>query len=433
MIRTAAIYLPGLLALGALAPSCRQVSAPAVSSPIAPEPRDGVTGSEPTEPPTSRWADSDRMVLLVSLDGVRWDYMDRVDTPALDRIASEGVRADGLVPVFPSKTFPNHFTQVTGLYPAEHGIVGNSFWDNDLDDSFDMSETGSEWWGGEPIWITAAKQGLRTTTMYWPGSETDYDGVRPDEWIPFDPPIRNDKRVDQVLEWIDEPQPPHFATLYFSDVDGAGHSYGPESPEVDTAMRTVDGMVQRLLDGLEERDKLDDVDLIVVSDHGMAQLSRDRAIFLDDHVDIDAFWIAAWGPYATLDPKDGDTTGVLEALADLPHATCTDDATRPAELHFPSGARIPPILCVAEVGWGITSRPWFDDNPSDLTGATHGFLSSARDMHGLFLARGPHLQQGLQTPPLSSVHLYELMAELLQITPAPNSGDPDATRGMLRP
>jgi len=378
------------------------------------------------------WADSDHSLILVSLDGVRPDYLPRVDTPALDRLVAEGVTAEGLVPVFPSKTFPNHFTQVTGLYPTEHGIVGNSFYDEELQDSFDMSQTGSEWWGGEPLWVTAAKQGRRAVTMYWPGSETDYDGWRPDAWVPYEPPLRNDQRVDQLLAWFDEPQRPHFATLYFSDVDGAGHSHGPDSREVELALHEVDGMLERLLSGLEERDLLDEVDLIVVSDHGMTDLSRHRAIFLDDHIDIDDFWIAAWGPYVTLDPKDGDATGVLDALAGLPHASCSDSATRSPELHFPSGPRVPPILCLADLGWGITSHEWFDTHPDDLTGATHGYRPGAPDMHGLFVARGPHFRQGATHPAFASVHLYELMASVLELVPAPNSGDPAVTAAMRR-
>jgi predicted AlkP superfamily pyrophosphatase or phosphodiesterase len=392
------------------------------------------TSSSPTESPTGSlpaWADSDRSVLLVSLDGFRWDYLDRIETPGLDRLIAEGVRAEGLIPVFPSKTFPNHFTQVTGLYPTEHGIVGNSFWDEELQASFDMEQTGSEWWGGEPIWVTAAKQGLRTTTMFWPGSETSFDGWRPDQWVPFAEYRSNEERVDQVLAWMDEPQPPHLATLYFSDVDHAGHVYGPDSAEVEVAVQEVDAVLERLIDGLQARGRLDAVDILVVSDHGMTELSRERAIFLDDHVDIDAFWIATWGAYVTLDPIVGDATGVLEALADLPHAHCTDDATRPAELHYPSGSRVPPILCTADLGWGITSHEWFDANPGDLTGATHGFLSSELDMRGLFVARGPHLQSGVGHPAFSSVHLYALLAELLQISPAEHSGDPALTAAML--
>jgi len=388
-----------------------------------------------TTPTVDGWSTSDRSLILVSLDGVRTDYLDRVATPALDRLVAEGVLAEGLVPVFPSKTFPNHFTQVTGLYPAEHGIVGNSFYDEELGRSFDMSQTGSEWWGGEPMWVTAGKQHRRAVTMYWPGSETDYDGWRPDAWVPFTPTLRNDKRVEQLLEWFDEPQRPHFATLYFSDVDGAGHSHGPGSREVEVAMVEVDGMLQRLIDGLEERDLFDAVDIVVVSDHGMTDLSRDRAIFLDDFVDPDDFWIAAWGPYVTLDPRSGDDSvvpEVLDALAGLPHAQCSDDASRPPALHFPSGPRVPPILCLADNGWSLTSRPWHDSHPTDLTGATHGYDPSSPDMRGLFVARGPHFRQGVAHPAFSSVHLYELMAAVLELTPAPNSGDPAVTEAMLR-
>lgn len=387
---------------------------------------------EPTPPPPTVWADNDRSLVLVSLDGFRADYIERAHTPTLDRLIAEGVHADGLIPVFPSKTFPNHFTQVTGLYPHEHGIVGNSFFDQELGDTFDMQEIGEEWWGGEPIWITAANHGLRATTMFWPGSETSYDGVRPDVWVPYNGSIPNAQRVDQVLAWMAEDQPSHFATLYFSDVDHAGHAEGPESQAVIEAVERVDADLARLVDGLEDLGRLDLTDLLIVSDHGMAGLSRERAVFLDDHVDPDDFWIAAWGPYVTLDPKNGETDGVLDALADLPNATCSDADTRPLDLHHPAGPRIPPILCVADVGWGITSRGWFATHPSDLTGGTHGYDPADPEMHGLFIGRGPHLAVGETHPAFSSVHLYALMAELLQVQPAVQSGDPEVTAPMLR-
>lgn len=398
-------------------------------TPAAPRPLLSPTPRTPA-PPTV-WADNDRSVLLVSLDGFRWDYLDRAHTPTLDRLIAEGVHADALLPVFPSKTFPNHFTQVTGLYPHEHGIVGNSFFDQELGETFDMAQIGEEWWGGEPIWVTAANQGLRTTTMFWPGSETPYDGVRPDEWAAFNGSLANASRVDRVLGWHGEDQPPHFATLYFSDVDSAGHDYGPDSAVVVSAVERVDADLGRLVDGLEAMGRLDAVDLLVVSDHGMAQLSRERAVFLDDYVDLDDYFILSWGPYATLDPKSSAPADVLELLANIPHVSCSDAATRPPELHFPAGVRIPPILCLAEVGWSLTSHPWFNTHPSDLTGATHGYAPSAPEMQGLFIGRGPHLRSGVTHPAFSSVHLYALMSELLQITPAPNSGDPAATAELL--
>ena len=222
---------------------------------------------------STEWSDSERSVILVSLDGFRWDYRDKTDTPALDFLVTEGVAAQALVPAFPSKTFPNHYTQVTGLYPSEHGIVGNSFYDPELGESFDMSATDSKWWGGEPIWITAAKQDRMTATMFWPGSETEYDGLRPHHWQPFNGSLSNTSRVDWLLAWFDEDPRPHFSTLYFSDTDHAGHVHGPDSSAVEAAIREVDRDLGRLLIGLDARHLLDQVDIIVVSDHGMTEVT----------------------------------------------------------------------------------------------------------------------------------------------------------------
>lgn len=379
------------------------------------------------------WSDSERMVILISLDGFRWDYRDKTDTPALDRIVAEGVAAEALVPVFPSKTFPNHFTQVTGLYPPEHGIVGNSFWDPELSEFFSMAATHSKWWGGEPIWITAAKQDRKTITVFWPGSETEYEGWRPHHWLPYDGSMSNTSRVIQLLTWLDEDPRPHFATLYFSDTDHGGHAYGPDSSEIEAAIREVDSYLGLLLSGLEARDLLDRVDIIVVSDHGMTELSRDRAVFLDDLIDLDDHEITAWGAYAAIEPKSLPVSEVLAQLADLPHATCTDESTRPPELRYTGSARISPILCLAEQGWSITSRDYFEADTSNLTGATHGFAPSNTDMHGIFYARGPHFEKGHTHPAFESVHLYALMARLLELEPAANSGSAEVTAGMLAP
>ncbi len=381
-------------------------------------------------PPT--WSESDRTVILVSLDGFRHDYRARTATPALDRIVAEGVAAEGLIPVFPSKTFPNHVSQVTGLYPPEHGIVGNSFYDPDFGEVFDFDKTAAKWWLGEPIWITAAKQGRKAVTVFWPGSATVYDGLRPYHWLPYDGSMSKGDRVDQLLSWLDEDPRPHFGTLYFSDVDSAGHSAGPESSAVDAAVRAVDDALLRLLAGLEDRDLLDEVDLLVVSDHGMAELSRERAVFLDDYTAVDDLYVSAWGPYALIDPRGRPTADLLAELADVPHLRCSDEAGRPPELHFTGSSRIPPILCLTDVGWGVTTHDWFQNHPDDLTGGTHGFDPAATEMHGIFYARGPHFRQGGSHPAFEAVHLYALMAHLLEIEPAENSGSLDVTRGMLR-
>jgi len=370
-------------------------------------------------------------VILISIDGFRWDYREKANTPGLDRMVRDGVTAD-LVPVFPSKTFPNHVSQATGRYVPGHGIVGNSFFDPETYDWFDMSRTESHWFLAEPIWITATNQDERAVTVFWPGSETEYDGVMQAHWLPYTGSMPNRDRVDQLLTWLDEDDSTVFGTLYFSDVDSAGHSYGPDSSQVSGAISRVDRELVYLFEQLANRGRLASTNIIVVSDHGMTELSRDRAVFLDDYTNIDDHYISDWGPYATIDPKSRPVAEVLAELQNIPHAECTDEASRPEHLYFTGSVRIPPILCVADQGWGITSRPYFDSTPTNLTGSTHGFDPQDQDMHGAFYAMGPAFKQGEGHVAFEAVDLYPLMAEILQLEPAPHDGKLERVQDMLR-
>ena len=186
-------------------------------------------------------------VLLISIDGFMNEYIDRNETPNFDRFIAGGVYAEYLIPVFPTKTFPTHWSIVTGLYTENHGIISNSFYDYELDARFSFgpppeSPNDERWWGGEPIWITAEKQGKTATTFFWPGSEATIDGVQSTRWIDYDGSVPNIERIDSVMAWLDpagEIQA-DFSTLYFSFVDSRGHSYGPNSPEVDDAVQEMD-------------------------------------------------------------------------------------------------------------------------------------------------------------------------------------------------
>ncbi len=195
-------------------------------------------------------------VILISLDGFRWDYLQRYSAPTLQRLAREGVQARTMTPSFPTKTFPNHYTLVTGLRPARHGIVGNWFYDPANGETFGMSKqasnTDAKWWGGEPVWITAERQGVRSVCYLWPGSEAAHHGLRPSHWLPFNDKIPSNDRVDGLLKWFDVPaaERPRLATLYFSAVDHGGHKYGPDAPEVQISITEVDTAIARLLDGL---------------------------------------------------------------------------------------------------------------------------------------------------------------------------------------
>lgn len=385
----------------------------------------------PEEPPPP--------LLLISIDGFRWDYFERYEAPTLSRLAAEGVRSTGLIPSFPSKTFPNHYTLVTGLYPEHHGIVANNMYDPDFDAEFGLGLSDAvgdgRWWGGEPLWATAQRQGLRSATLFWPGSEAEIGGVRPTLWQPYDGAMTGAARVDTVLSWLDLPpmERPTFLTLYFSEVDHAGHVAGPVSDSVAVAVRQVDSYLRRLVEGLEARGLLGRMHLLLVSDHGMSATSRERAILLDDYLDLDRVRVVDWNPVVMIRPEGENPDSVVAALRRAPHLTVYRRDALPARWHFQAHRRIPEVIGVAEEGWSITSRSRFESRPGWLDGGTHGYDPDLRSMHGLFIAHGPAFREGVVVGPFQNVHLYNLMASLLGLTPTPNDGDLTVVGHVLRP
>jgi predicted AlkP superfamily pyrophosphatase or phosphodiesterase len=268
---------------------------------------------------TSRISDLQPTVILISIDGFRWDYLEKAELPNFQRLIKTGVRARAMIPAFPTKTFPNHYTIVTGLYPEHHGIVANTMYDPEFDAKFSMSNRDAvkdgRWWGGEPLWVTAEKQGQISATLFWPGSEAEILGVRPTHWRVYDDDFPNAGRVDTVLAWLDLPaaRRPTFLTLYFSDVDHAGHNNSLDSPEVKTAIQDVDALLGRLLAGLENRKIFARVNIIVVSDHGMAEAKSDQVIYLDDYLDLSQVEIVDWSPVVALRPRPGDKDKIIKS------------------------------------------------------------------------------------------------------------------------
>ena len=307
----------------------------------------GLSGCRPGKP----------ILILLSIDGFRWDYADRIQTPNIHRVMAHGVRAERLIPSFPTKTFPNHYTIVTGLYPAHNGIVSNSMWDAERQASFGMSDRAAvadgRWWGGEPLWVTAQKQGLFSGIMYWPGSEAAIEGVRPRYWKPYVQPLpSNEARVDQLLAWIDLPKSerPAFVTGYFSDVDSAGHDFGPDSDEVRAAVTRIDNTIGSLLAGLERRDLLDRVNLVLVSDHGMAATSPDRVITLSDYLDLKSVKVTDINPTLGLFPQAPATVDdVMKKLASAhPNLHVYRREDTPTSWHYRDNPRIPPIVGIVD-------------------------------------------------------------------------------------
>jgi predicted AlkP superfamily pyrophosphatase or phosphodiesterase len=397
----------------------------------------GSPGPEAAPPATT--PPRPNVVLLVSIDGFRADYLDRGITPNLLRIGREGVRAEGLRPSFPTKTFPNHYSMVTGLVPDHHGIVANNIWDPDREESFGLSNRAAvgdaRWWGGEPVWIAAEKAGLRTAPLFWPGSEAPIGGLRPTNWLPYEGSMTAEARIEWLLDRIERPPPDGvaFATLYFDDVDGAGHRYGPEAPATDSAIARVDAWVGLLLAELDGRGLSGRVDILVTSDHGMSATSRDRVILLDDSLDLSRVRISDWNPLAAIWPAPGEEEGVYESLRDAhPHLRVWKRDEVPDRLAYGSSRRVAPVLALADPGWSITTRARYEENPARFDGGNHGYDNAAEDMLGLFVARGPDLHAGIRIPVVRNVDLYPLLMTLLGLAPRPADADPDALRTILR-
>jgi predicted AlkP superfamily pyrophosphatase or phosphodiesterase len=382
------------------------------------------------------------IVILVSIDGFRWDYLDRHQAPTLARLAAHGVRAEGLIPQFPSKTFPNHYTIVTGLRLANHGIISNNMRAADIPGEFSLSNRAvladSRWWGGEPIWNTVERQGRIAAAMFWPGSETVIGGRQATFWKPFDDDLPHPERVGQVLAWLKLPEGkrPSFLTLYYSEVDNAGHDDGPESQAVNDAVRNVDRSLGELVAGVDQLGLADRVHYIVVSDHGMAALSPDRMIVLDNYVDVTAMDVIDFAPVLGLAPKDGNVAKLYAALKDKhPHLAVYRKNEIPPEYGIAGHPRVPPIVGIADEGWYITSQRevdrWGQSDRRPPAG-THGYDGRAKSMHGLFVASGPRIKSGLIVKPFENIHVYDFICAVMGLTPAKNDGDPAVTRDMLR-
>ncbi len=402
------------------------------------------TGACQTAPPKpiEHAAQAERPILiLVSLDGWRWDYLDRAVTPRLNALAASGVRSEGLIPQFPSKTFPSHYTIVTGLYPEHHGIVANNMLDATIGERFSMAaptSRDSRWWGGEPLWVTAERQGHIAASMFWPGSEVDIGGVRPSHWRPFVDATPNRERVQQVLDWLQLPelQRPSFLTLYFSTVDTIGHTFGPNSTEVLEAAAGLDEEIGALVDGVNALGGLSSrVHYVIVSDHGMSETANDRIVTLDDYINVDTVDIIGVSPVVGLWPRTDTVDHVYAALKDKhPSLSVYRREEVPAALHYNSNPRIPPIVTIADDGWSVGTQRQVSQwrNGTRSVGGNHGYDPSAKSMQGLLIAVGPQFRRGLIIPPIENIHLYEMMAHVLGLRPAANDGDASATTAMFR-
>lgn len=366
------------------------------------------------------------LTILISIDGFRSDYLQRGFTPVIAALAADGVRAEAMHPSYPSLTFPNHYTLVTGLRPDRSGIVNNNMEDARKPGvSFGMAKVEVShdpfWWDeAEPLWVTAEKAGVRTATMFWPGSDLPIRGVQPHDWKMYDKKFLADQRVDQVLAWLDRPpaERPRFVTLYFDEVDTWGHNTGPDSPEVNAALARTDAAVGRLVDGLKARGLFADADLVIVADHGMAPTAQDRVTYLEDLLPVADLHAISLGPEATIRPMPGHEDEVAKALlAPHPHMTCWRKEDMPARFHYGRNPRVPPFVCLGQTGWVIEAAKGRAVNKG-----AHGFDPFDPLMNALFVAYGPAFRRGAVQPAFDNVDVYPLLAALIGVAPQPNDG-----------
>ncbi|KAG0720324.1 Venom phosphodiesterase 2 [Chionoecetes opilio] len=429
-----------------------------------------------TEDDTAENYNASNPLLLISLDGFRSDYIYR-HLPTLETLAKEGVTARFMMPSYPTITFPNHYTIVTGLYPESHGIVANRFYDQEFEAIFTMGVKDGKWWGGEPIWNTLTRQNKTSATFFWPGSDTNINDQRPTEWRLFDDTVPFTDRVDQVslrttffvareplqdhsymdgcgkinsvmkfvsiisiflhtvtvdctvllqvVEWLSRSEDrPDWVSLYFEEPDHSGHGYGPDSIEVANALSHVDGMISRLLDGLRRNDMEDKVNIIVLADHGMARAGPLKLINLTNYVPD--FYSSSvnntYGAFTMLrlqDSSDEAVNGMVKQLAcpsGVPYMRAYKPQDLPTRFHYSNNRRIGDIVLDFDSGFFTTYQ-----NGSILKGE-HGYDNHLSTMSALFIATGPDFKKEVVLEPFQNIEIYNLMCHLTGVDPAPNNG-----------
>ncbi|GAB1297132.1 Ectonucleotide pyrophosphatase/phosphodiesterase family member 7 [Apodemus speciosus] len=382
-------------------------------------------------------------LLFVSFDGFRWNYDRDVDTPNLDSMAQEGVKAQYMTPAFITLTSPCHFTLVTGKYIENHGVVHNMFYNTTTTVRLPYHTTLGiqRWWdnGSIPIWITAQRQGLKTGSFFYPGGNVTYQGeaVTMSRKEGFLHNYKNEtewrQNVDTVMRWFTE-EDASLVTLYFGEPDSTGHRYGPESQERKDMVKQVDRTVGYIRDSIKRHHLTDSLNLIITSDHGMTTVQKNASDLVEFHKfpnftfnDI-AFQLLDYGPNGMLIPKEGMLEKVYNVLKDAhPRLHVYKKEDFPKSFHYANHSRITPLLMYSDLGYVIHGRVNVQFNNGE-----HGFDNQDMDMKTIFRAVGPSFKAGLEVEPFESVHVYELMCQLLGIVPEPNDGHPDVLRPMLR-
>lgn len=368
--------------------------------------------------------------VVVSLDGFRWDYPQWYDTPFIDYMGKHGVES-GLIPSYPSKTFPNHYTIATGLYPDHHGIIANEFYDPATRTIFSLKHPEQKmnpaFYGGEPIWNTAQRQGKRVVVFYWPGSDVKINGRYPDKFLLYDklPRMTMEARLQGIVEELTRPEAsrPDLIMAYLNQPDANGHAYGPQHKQTRQAVHTVDSLLQSLYNGIAALPCAKDVNLIVLSDHGMTWVNSCNTVGIKHLLKPEWILKISGSVPCNVYTKKGCQDSVYMALQHIDHAKVWKKQDVPAYLHYGSHPRVGDVVVSPDIGYAVYDGPV-------KKGGTHGYDPTLSEMHALFRAIGPDFNS-ISMPHFENVNVYMLLCKLLNILPAPNDGHADVIDGML--
>ncbi len=374
-------------------------------------------------------------VILISADGFRHDYIEKYDAKFLQQMVNKGVKAESMIPAFPTVTFPNHYTIATGLYPSHHGVVNNSMYNPADGDFYTMGNRSKvmdgKWYGGTPLWVLAEQQQMISANLFWVGSEAPVKNIQSTYWYPFNDRMDVGKRIQVVKDWLTLPEErrPHFITFYLSDVDHAGHRYGPDAPETHQSVKKVDSILQVLHETVAATGL--SVNFVFVSDHGMTAVNRDNPIPIPSVIDTAKFVIPSTGTMTVIHAKDKKDIQPLylelKKQEDRYKTYLKKDV--PKELHYGEKDdrfnRIGDILLIPD--W-----PYVFSNRTPGAGY-HGFPSSVKDMHAIFVAWGPAFKEGVTLPSFENVHVYPLIAKILSLNITEKiDGKPAVLSGSLK-
>jgi alkaline phosphatase D len=372
-------------------------------------------------------------LVVLSLDGFRWDYPEKASTPTLDSLARSGVKAVSLRPSFPTLTFPNHYSMATGFYPDHHGIVHNSFYDPRLNRHYKIGDRSavedSLFYQREPIWVIAEKQGVITASYFWVGTEAPVGGLRPTYWKRYDEKVSLPDRIDTVIAWLSLPEPlrPHLIMFYYHEPDGLGHKHGPESQQVRTCVAELDSLTGILCRKLNALPVADQINLVITSDHGMQGNTPEKTVKVYKYIKEEWFSeIQGYNPVVCFQFREEYEEKALTSLKRIPNTQSWITSEIPGNLHYGSNPRTLDAILLADSGYALMMKKggWVGKG-------AHGYDPENRNMHAIFYAIGPAFKVNYRQPEFENVDLVPLFGEILGLELPPVDGKIERVKGMI--